>query len=393
MSRSAVCGQRYVCKAPFEVSSRDSRRGLFDFPTDDLERPVAVFHGRHEGVAGELLAQPFDAETLEFTGEPLRVAEQVQYFSPTGYADFSASANLLAYRAGRIASQLNWFDRNGRELGVIGKPGRYEEPRLSPDQKKVAVGLVDPRTGTLDIWVFDLTRDLSSRITALEQSTAYGPVWSANSKALAFATDINGPPHLYRKSAAGTGELEMLLPPGDVQWADDWSADGRFLVYTELAPKTGTDVWMAPLEGERKPFPYLNTTFNEKETRFSPDGRWVAYVSDESGTNEVYVQAFQEPGTKWRISSAGGSQPVWRGDGKELFYLAADNKLMAVPLRAGTSFEAGLPVSLFRIDPAVEHAYDVTADGQRFLVNTSLLRAESLPITVEINWTAQFRKK
>jgi Tol biopolymer transport system component len=341
---------------------------------------------------GALLAHPFDAAMLKFTGEPAQIAEQVQYFNPTGHADFSASQSLIAYRAGKIASQLKWFDRNGRELGAVGTAGQYEEPRLSPDERKVAVGLVDPKTGTLDIWILDLTRDLSTRITAARPSTAYGPVWSADGSTLAFVTDPDGPPHLYKKMATGAGDLEMLLPPGEVQYADDWSADGRYITYAELGPGTRMDLWIMPLFGDRKPFPFVNTPFNEKEARFSPDGRRVAYVSDESGKNEVYVQSLQSRHEKWRISTAGGSQPVWRRDGKELFYLAADNKIMAVPVKVGRTFEAGVPVSLFRIDPAAEHAYDVTSDGQRFLVNTSLMRKETLPITVVINWSADLKR-
>jgi Tol biopolymer transport system component len=341
---------------------------------------------------GTLLAHPFDATALKFTGEPIPVAEQVQYFLPTGYADFSVSEGLLAYRAGVIASRLVWFDRYGRELGVVGAPGQYEEPRLSPDEKKVAVGLVDSRTGTLDIWALDLTRELATRITATRPYTEYGPAWSPDGRHLAFVADPNGPPHLYRKMASGEGDAEMLLPPSDVQWAYDWSADGRFIVYAEAGAKTRMDLWILPLDGDRKPFPFLMTLFNEKEARFSPDGRWVAYVSDESGKNEVYLQPFQKSGEKWRISTAGGSQPVWRRDGKELFYLAADNKLMAVPVKIGASFEAGAPTALFRVDPAAEHAYDVTADGQRFLVNTNMSRAESLPITAVVNWAASLKR-
>jgi dipeptidyl aminopeptidase/acylaminoacyl peptidase len=152
------------------------------------------------------------------------------------------------------------------------------------------------------------------------------------------------------------------------------------------------DLWILPLFGDRKPFPFLNTPSYEKEVRFSPDGRWLAYVSDESGKNEVYIQSFQKSGEKRTISTAGGSQPVWRRDGKELFYLAADNRLMVVPVKVGSSFESGVPAALFRIDPAVEHAYDVTSDGQRFLVNTNVTRAESLPITVVVNWTASLKR-
>jgi hypothetical protein len=336
---------------------------------------------------GTLLAHPFDAGQLRFTGEPTPIAEQLRYFFPTGWAVFSASESLLVYQAGAITSRLVWFDRNGRELGTVGSPGQYEEPRLSPDEKKVAVGLVDPRAGTLDIWTHDLTRELATRITSRNPDTAYSPVWSPDGRMLAFAAG-EGPPHLQRRLSSGGGEEELLLPIGEVQWADDWSKDGRFIAYTEIGITSKRDVWLLPL-ADRKPFPFQKTPFDEKTARFSPDGRWLAYESDESGRNEVYVQPLQKSGEKWLISTSGGSQPVWRRDGKELFYVAADNRLMVVPVKLGTRFEAGVPTVLFRIDPAAEHAYDVTSDGQRFLVNTNVNRVETLPLTAVVNWRRQ----
>ena len=339
---------------------------------------------------GTLLAHPFDVGTLEFTGEPVPIAEHVQYFYPTGWTPFSASESLLAYQAGEVASQLVWFDRNGRELGKVGPPGRYEKPRLSPDEKKVAVGMVDPRTGTLDIWTHDLTRGLAARVTSSKPGTAFGPIWSPDSRHLVYASG-DGPPHLHRKLSSGIGDEERLLPMREVQWANDWSTDGRSIAYVETAAKTKRDLWILPL-ADRKPFLFQNTPFDEKEVRFSPDGRWISYVSDESGKDEVYVQPLQKSGEKWTISTDGGSQPVWRRDGKELFYLAADGRLLAVPVKLGASFEAGVPTVLFRIDPAGEQAYDVTADGQRFLVNTNVTRLEALPLTAVINWAATLKR-
>lgn len=342
---------------------------------------------------GTLLAHPFDAEKLGFTGDPIPIAEQVNYFGPTGYADFSVSESLIIYRTGETASELVLVDRNGRELATVGAPRQYEEPRLSPDGKKVAVGIVDPRAGTLDIWTLDLTRNLETRITKTRQNTEYGPVWSPDGAYLAFVADRKGPPHLHRILSSGVDEAEEFLPSEpQIQWADDWSADGQFIIYYKTDAKTKLDLWILPLFGDRKPFPFLNTPFNEKEARFSTDGLWVAYVSDESGKNDVYVQPVKKSGEKWTISTAGGSQPVWRRDGRELFYLAADNKLMAVPVKKGARFEAGAPTMLFRIEPAAEHAYDVAADGQRFLVNTNVTRAESLPITAVINWAAELKR-
>ncbi len=346
---------------------------------------------------GTLMARRFDVKTLGFTGEPIPIADQVRYFSPTGYADFSASESLIVYRAGEIASQLVWVDRNGRQLEVVGKRGQYEEPRLSPDGRRVALGIVDPTVGTMDILALDLTRNLSTRVTTGRRNTEYGPVWSPDGKSLAFVADLQGPPHLHRMAASGAGEAEALVPPeSQVQWADDWSSDGRFIVYAKSSTRTSTDIWVLPLFGDRTPFPLLNSPFAEREARFSPDGRWIAYVSDESGANDVYVRLFRisakRADEKWKISTAGGSQPVWRRDGRELFYLATDNRLMAVPVKAAASFEAAAPTTLFKTESAAEHSYDVAADGQRFLINANVTKADALPITAVVNWTASLKR-
>ena len=345
---------------------------------------------------GTLVAQPFDADNLSFTGDALPVAEEIQYFSPTGWAVFSATENLIAYQSGDVLSRLVWYDRNGHELSSVGPQANHESPRISPDEQRVAVAVANPRTGTLDLWVYELTSPLTTRFTFSDQYTEYNPVWSPDGGRLAFVGDTEGPPHLYEKAWGGTVDEEMLLPPGGVQWSHDWSSDGRFILYEESSPNGKVDLLVLPMFGERKPRPFRNTPFIETEGRFSPDGRWVAYVSDESGQREVYVESFQVDGpgegARWRISTAGGSQPVWRRDGKELFYLAADNKLMSVSVKSGQEFSGESPTALFRIDPSGGGGfYDVTRDGQRFLVNTSVTRAESLPITVVVNWTASLR--
>jgi serine/threonine protein kinase/Tol biopolymer transport system component len=346
---------------------------------------------------GTLLAQPFDAEKLSFTGEAVPVAEKIQYFSPTGWAVFSAAENLIAYQSGDVVSQLVWFDRNGRELSAVGPPANHESPRISPDEQRVAVAVANPRTGTLDLWVYELSSSLTTRFTFTDLYTEYNPIWSPDGRGIAFVGDPDGPPHLHEKPWGGMGNEQTLVPPGGVQWSHDWSSDGRFILYEESDVRGKLDLWILPMFGERKPKPFRNTQFVETEGRFSPDGRWIAYVSDESGQREVYVQSFEFEGNgnggRWRISTDGGSQPVWRRDGKELFYLAADNKLMSVPVKSGVTFAAESPTALFRIDPSGGGGfYDVARDGQRFLVNTSVTRAESLPITVVVNWTASLKR-
>ncbi len=348
---------------------------------------------------GSLLAHAFDARTVRLTGEPILIAEGLWYFKPTGTADYAVSDNgVLTYRAGTSVSRLVWFDRRGVEIGTVGERKDYEVPRISPDGQSIAVNVKDPRTGTTDVWTYDLSRGLSARVT-FEPLMENGPVWSPDGRRIVFAADVGGPPHLYQKTVSETGSGELLVPlSGWVQWPNDWSLDGRFIIYGDGDPKTGEDLTILSLEGDRKPRPFLRTQFNEVEARFSPDGRWVAYVSDESGRSEVYVRSFAEAGqgAKRQISIAGGTSPRWRRDGRELFFIAADKKLMTVPVRVGTTFEAGTPAALFRIDardgPRGSGDYDVTADGQRFLVNTSVTEANLLPLTAVVNWTRDLKR-
>ena len=191
--------------------------------------------------------------------------------------------------------------------------------------------------------------------------------------------------------------MQVLLS-GGVQWPYDWTLDGRFIIYGEGDPKTGQDLMILPLEEDRKPRPFLRTQFNEVDARFSPDGRWVAYVSDESGRFEVYVRSFSEAGqsVKRQISAAGGTSPRWRRDGKELFFIAADKRFMAVPVRIETMFEAGTPAALFQVEAREGSRggadYDVSADGQRFLINTSVTEANLLPLTTVVNWTRDLKR-
>ncbi len=200
-----------------------------------------------------------------------------------------------------------------------------------------------------------------------------------------------GPPHLFLKDLNNSNEAEELVPlTGGVQRPNDWSANGQFLIYEDQSPGTESDLWLLPMTGQRTPSAFLRTRFNEWGARLSKDGRWVAYVSDESGRPEVYVCSFDNSAKRWQISTSGGNAPRWRSDGKELFYVAADSTLMFAPVRSGATFEAGSPVALFKIGAERSSYYDVTADGQRFLVNTRT-DAQPLPITVVLNWTSQLR--
>jgi Tol biopolymer transport system component len=344
---------------------------------------------------GTLLAHPFDAKTLSLTGEPTPIAEHIQNFSPTGGAAFSVSENgVLAYQSGTVGSRLVLFNRAGKEVGSVGASADFVAPRFSPDGQKVAVTIIDPRTGTNDIWIYDLARGTSTRFT-FEAGTENRPVWSPDGRQIAFAADEKGqPPYVHLKSLNDAGTGAGLVAPSWVQAACDWSKDGQ-LIYEEWSPETGADLLLLPMSGERKPVSFLQTRFNESEARFSPDGKWVAYISDESGKNEIYVRSRAAPGEKWQVSNAGGVNPVWNRDGRELFYISTDSRLMAVPVKTGNTFEAGTPAPLFNVAAHRKEyevaPYDVAPDGQRFIVNSST-GALALPINVVINWPSELKR-
>ena len=344
-----------------------------------------------------LLAQPFDADKLELTGEPLTVAEKVAYNPGLGRGAFTISEDgMLAFRSGSgQIDQPLWFDRAGKQIGSLGEPGIYFNLWLSPDEKRVAVDRSDPQIGTNDVWVFDLSRGIPSRFTT-DPGSDSNPVWSADGRHIIFSSGREGVSNLYRKDASGVGGEEVLLRTGEEKVPDDWSADGRFVVYEALGQKTKWDLWVLPISGDGQPSPFLQSEFNERQAQVSPDGKWIAYTSDESGTPEVYVQTFPNPGSKLRISTGGGSQPKWRRDGRELFYIATDRTLMAVGVKPGAAFEAAAPEPLFATRTLTvtdfRSHYVVTADGQRFLINSLLEETAATPITFVVNWTAGLKR-
>ena len=343
-----------------------------------------------------LLAQRFDADGLQLIGEPIPVAEQVAFNMGLGRGAFSASENgVLAFRTG--GGDLNqpvWFDRGGKKIGALGAPGLYFTVWLSPDERRAAVDLVDTQTGTNDVWLFD-ARGIPSRFTTHPAGDS-NPLWSPDGSRVVFSSNREGPSNLYQKIESGVGNEDLLLKSTDTKIADDWSSDGQFIAYQTFNSKTKWDLLMVPMSGDRQPFAFLQTEFNEIQAQFSRDAKWIAYTSDESGAPEVYVQTFPASGGKWRVSTGGGSQPRWRRDGRELFYIAADRKLMAVDVKLGSTFEAGVPKPLFgplgvlTLTDFRNH-YAVTADGQRFLINTTIEGADAAPITVVVNWTAGLR--
>lgn len=337
-----------------------------------------------------LIALPFDPVKLEVTGESIPVAQQVQAYANTASAVFSASQNgVLAYQSGtvRAISQLIWFDRSGRQIATVGAPGDYEDPDLSPDGKRVAINRIDSQFGTTNIWSYEFSQNKPTRFT-FSPSFDHHAVWCPDQSTFIFDSQRAGPSDLYKKTIDGTGEDQILLHTPEEKTPCSCSPDGRILIYQSSNPKTKWDLWVLPLNGDLKPKPFIHTDNNEMSGQISPDGRWAAYSSDDSGRWEVYVTTFPSAGAKWQISTAGGTQPRWRSDGKELFYLSTSRKLMSVEVKEGERFEAGEAKPLFdtRSRYTGNVAYDVSSDGQNFLINTLVSEDSSPPLTVIVNW-------
>jgi len=343
-----------------------------------------------------LMAQPFDTKRLEFAGDAFPIAEQVLTVGGYGYAAISASENgVLAYRtgAGQSGSKLAWFDRQGKELGALGDQAIYFNPKISSNGQKVAVDISDPKVGPPDVWVYDVARGLRTRLTFDSQADML-PVWSPDGTRVAFRSARRGPDDLYMKDASGAGNDELLFESAENKVATSWSADGRYLLFDSNNPKTGRDIWVLPMKGERKPYLFLQTDYQESEAMFSPDGRWVAYRSNESGREEIYVKPFPGPAGRWQVSTGGGTRAKWRRDGKEILYLADDDKIMSAEIRVkGTAIEVGAVKALFQVRPQRPGSiFDATADGQRFLVNAAVVEQSASPVTLVVNWPAGVKK-
>ena len=345
-----------------------------------------------------LLAQPFDPKTLGVSGTPVRIADNVQYNEGTWRAMISATeTGLLAYLAAGSTpgAQLAWFDRAGKPLSLLGDRQLQFFPRLSPDRQRIALQLGDPSS---DIWIVDAARGTRTRVT-FGGAKRGGAAWSPDGRRIASsAPDKDGRNQIFVKSSDGTGKEVFLHPEPTHQFINDWSPDGRYILYERGEPGA-SDLYLMPADGKGEPVPLVATPAWEKQGAFSPDGRWVAYVSRETGVDEVYVLSYPGGGGKWQVSTQSGWFPRWGRGGKELFYLTVtDNTLTSVEVSVqGANFSTGRVQSLFRpllsITPGISAAeFDVGLDGQRILVN-SLGEAKPEPIVLVVNWTAELKKK
>ena len=390
-------GGRGVSDATLRVGTLGSPKSVSLGPVGtrvDFAPPDLVLYA----LDSTLMARHLDLRRWRWVGDPFPVAERV-LVRGSGQANFSASQNgVLVVMGGGSSerSELIWTDRTGRRLGREGPPAGYRDLALSPDGARLAYGAMDLKAGTQDLWVRDLKRGVASRLTFGESSEIW-PVWSPDGTRIAYASDATGTYSLMTKLADGTGLEDTLFAPRYNAGPTDWSRDGRTILMAAY-PGGNPDIWALSTEPGRHAREVLGTNFAETNGCLSPDGRWLAYTSVESGRPEVYVRAYPGPGGKWQVSVGGGNAPQWRGDGRELFYRGENGaSLVAVPVTAAGAFEAGTPQRLFDATLArsdiSRNRYVATADGQRFLLNLPTESRSVDVFNVALNWTAELARK
>jgi len=342
-----------------------------------------------------LVAQRFDTRTFTLSGETRTISDDVKYSQLIDVAIFDVAGGSTAVvqtGKGAAQSQLKWVDRNGHSAGSVGPPGAITNPSISPDGKRVVFDQIDPGERSVNIWIGDLSSGVTSRFS-FSAAADQMPRWNPDSRLVTFGSNRKMHFVLYQKKSDGSAPEQEISDLGvEQQSVWDWSRDGKYM----LAMKN-TEVWyLKPPDKEAKPFLQVKGTV--RNAQFSPDGKWVAYASNETGNWEVYVSPFPIANTKWQVSRQGGIEPRWRPDGKELFYLSTDRKLMAVPVKTGSNFEAGPTVALFQMHARQRSgvmdafSYDVSADGQRFLLNDRRDESSSSPLSIILNWPAELER-
>jgi Tol biopolymer transport system component len=351
-----------------------------------------------------LMAQPFDATRLTLTGAATPIAEPIQlsgYPNLPGVGAFAVSdTGVLVYQTDLPdLSRLVWFDRTGKQIEVLGDPTDYADPELSPDGTRLAVSILDPSSKSRDIWVYDVSSRHRTRLT-FDPANESLLAWSLDGSQVIFNSDRReGRMDLYTKTSSGAGGESLLLADDrQLLWPMSWSPDGRFLLYLTVLSRTRhTELWTLPLVGDRKPRP-VDTEFGYGNAHLSSDGRWIVTQSDVSGQPQVYVVPFapsSHTAGRWQVSTAGGQWPRWRRDGKEIFYLAPDHTLMSAAVNGqGSAFQVSNVRPLFGMHPRTggRYQYDVSPDGQRFVVNTLVQQAESAPMMLVVNWPAVLKQ-
>ena len=341
-----------------------------------------------------LFAQEFDPKSIKLSGDAIPLSQNIRYDFQWGSRGMDVSNNnLLAYIEGNNLTQLLWFEHDGNQRKPIGSPDQFlGAPSFSPDGKRFAIRIDDLESS--NIWLYDTSNGNRSRLTFASSYYYSGAFcWSPDGDRILFSSNRTGMLKLYVRDTSGTGNDELLYESKNWCFSEDWSPDGQYLIFSEIDPKTKFDLWVLSLSEPKKAFPFLITNANEASARFSPDGKWIAYSSDESGRPEVYVQPFHsERGGKWQVSTNGGFTPRWSRDGKELFYLSPDNQIMSSEVKLGSTFEAAVPKPLFAIHPfrvpriagGWNDIFEPAPDGKSFAVNAAM--SSPTNITVVLNW-------
>jgi Tol biopolymer transport system component len=338
-----------------------------------------------------LMARPFDPNSLEFTGDVVPVAEGVLVVSGASLATFSASdTGILSYITGKadMQAELEWRDRSGKVQGTLGDPTSYRSLVVSPDDQMAAVLVTDMTIGTDDIWIFDLDRNLRSRFT-FDPALDVFPVWSPDSRSLYFASNRGGEQGIFRKDIAGAGKVELVLRDDRNLWPSSISPDGKWLLLSAPGEGTGQDIYSVELDGAREMKPFRSTEFQEASAVFSPDGRWVAYHSDESGEFEIFVTPFPGPGRRWQVSTSSGAYPAWSSDGRQVIFTRMNGVMISARVQAqGDSFEVEGEDELFTMQPPEIGGpyFSISGDGEKILVIPGTAqRADSL-LHLLVNW-------
>ncbi|MGA2002759.1 MAG: protein kinase [Terriglobales bacterium] len=344
-----------------------------------------------------LVAQPFDLRRYVLSGEPFSLSDEVLYLPQVDRAVYSVSGgDVLVTQSGKGASlsQLTWFDRGGKPAGTVGAPGSNNNVRLSPDGRRVTADQTEPDGRRRNIWIHELAQGLTTTRLTFDPSFEGDPIWSPDGKQILFFSNRRGGFRLYLKNADGSGSEEEVADLGTVGQGNawDWSRNGKYVLV-----RKANELWSLSWP-ERVAKPLLQATWTVQNAQFSPDGRWIAYASNETGSMQVYVSPFPSINGKWQVSSGGGQEPRWRQDGKELFFLSADGKMMAAAVTTGASFKTSSPVALFQthrrlpVSSLDDFSYDVSGDGQRFLIATKVDEANAAPLSILLNWASQIEK-
>ena len=335
---------------------------------------------------GFLMAQPFNTSDLELSDDAFAIDEDVGFLANFFKGAFAASQNgILAYQQGfGVESQLIRLDSDGNELGEIGDVDRFQQIRLSPDERKLAVTVFDSGSGAADLWLYDIARQAKSRLT-FDEANDVAPIWSPDGERIAFQSSRSGAGDIYVRQAGGGSAAELLYSGDRIDSPEDWSPDGAYIAFDKGAG--ANDLWILPLEGDGEPFPLVQSEFDVGYARFSPDGSWIAYISNESGRYEMYATRFPSGEGKWQLSIDGADWLVgWREDGGELFYLDLEGDMYAVEVTLGDDLVAGIPRELF--PTRADRSWDVTADGNQFVIGKPINESSDLTTTLIINWLA-----